>query len=103
MEGGNKQNVMKLAEHNAQYTTKFIRMFLSSPTPYLFINDLTMHLHSGNIKLLSKAIQKSSTFIANAYSGSTLTQDHGSGISKQERELLEIVISIMDILIDLSP
>ncbi|MDG7038489.1 MAG: DUF87 domain-containing protein [Nitrososphaerota archaeon] len=103
LEGLNKQNVRELAERNAQYTTKFIRMFLSSPTPYLFINDLTMHLHAGSIKLLNEAIQKSGTFIASAYSGSILTQDHGSGISKRERELLDIVISIMDVLIDLSP
>jgi len=103
MEGRNRQAIEDLAEHNALLTTGFIRKFLSSPTPYLFINDLTIHLQAGNVQLLIGAIQKSSTFIGNAYRGSVLARDRGSGISDREGELLKAVISMMDILIDLSP
>lgn len=101
LEGHDANEVWKLAEHNASLTSDFIKSYLSSPTSHLFVNDLTMHLHAGDVDLLLEAIRQSVTFVGNAYSGSALAPDHGSGLSKRESELLQRVIGAVDAIIEL--
>lgn len=101
LEGHDAHEVRMLAEHNASITSGFIRSYLSSPTPLLFINDVTIHLHAGDVRTLLEAIGKSRTFVGSAYSGSALEPDHGSGLSKRERELLRRVGRAVDTIIDL--
>ncbi len=103
LEGNDANEVWALAEHNASLTSDFIRDYLSSPTPYLFVNDLTIHLHAGDVDLLLKAIRRSGAFLGNAYTGSALAPDHGSGLSKREGEFLQKVINAVDIVIELPP
>ena len=101
LEGLDAMGVWKHARNNALLTSSFIKRYLSSPTQYLFMNDLTIHLHSGSINLLLEAIEKSRTFVGNAYSGSVLATDHGSGLSRKEGERLQQVRSVADMVIEL--
>ncbi len=101
LEGKDADDVRTLAEHNASITSGLIGRYLLSPTSHLFINDLTIHLHAGDFDLLLKALRKSKTFVGNAYNGSSLLPDYGSGISKRERDLLRRIIMEVDILIEL--
>ncbi len=101
LEGHHAGEVLKLAEDNAVLTSALLRQYLALPTSCLFINDLTIHLHAGDPNLLLEAIRRSETFIGNAYSGSSLAPDHGSGLSARERELLQRVVSVVDLVIEL--
>ena len=101
LEGNHADEVLKLAEDNALLTSALLRQYLALPTSCLFINDLTIHLHAGDPNLLLEAIRRSETFIGNAYSGSSLASDHGSGLSGRERELLQRVVGAVDLVIEL--
>ncbi len=101
LEGHHAEEVLKLAEDNAVLTSALLRRYLALPTSCLFINDLTIHLHAGDPNLLLEAIKRSETFVGNAYSGSSLAPDYGSGLSGRERELLQRVISNVDSVIEL--
>jgi hypothetical protein len=103
LEGHHADEVLRLAEDNAVLTSALLRRYLTHPTPYLFINDLTIHLHAGDPNLLLQAIRASETFVGNAYSGSSLEPDRGSGLSGRERELLQKVGGIVDSIIELPP
>ncbi len=102
LEGHDANEVWKLAEHNASLTSDYIRSYLASPTPYLFVNDLTMHLHGGDVNLLLEAIRKSRMFLGNAYSGTFLEDDRGAGVSKRERQGLRKVAAVVDIVVNLT-
>ncbi len=101
LEGHHADEVLKLAKDNAVLTSALLGQYLAFPTSCLFINDLTIHLHAGDPNLLLEAIRRSETFIGNAYSGSSLAPDHGSGLSGRERELLQRVVSVVDLVIEL--
>jgi hypothetical protein len=101
LEGHHAAEVLKLAEDNAVLTSALLRQYLALPTSCLFINDLTIHLHAGDPNLLLEAIRRSETFIGNAYTGSSLAPDQGSGLSGRERELLQRVVRFVDLVIEL--
>ena len=101
LEANHAEEALKLAEDNAALTSDILGKYLARPTPSLFINDLTIHLHAGDSDLLLQAIKRSKTFVGNAYSGSSLAPDHGSGLSARERELLQRVVGVVDSVIEL--
>jgi hypothetical protein len=103
LEGHHADEVLRLAEDNAVLTSALLRRYLALPTSCLFINDLTIHLHAGDPNLLLEAIRRSETFVGNAYSGSSLAPDQGSGLSGRERELLQRVVGVVDSVIELPP
>lgn len=102
LEGHDANEVRKLAEHNASLTSDYIRSYLASLTPYLFVNDLTIHLHTGDVELLLEAIRKSRTFVGNAYSGTLLEDDRGAGVSRRERQQLRKVAAVVDMVVSLA-
>ncbi len=102
LEGHDANEVWKLAEHNASLTSDYIRSYLASPTPYLFVNNLTIHLHAGDVGLLLEAIRKSRTFVGNAYSGTLLEDDRGAGVSRRERQRLRKVAAFVDVVVNLT-
>jgi len=102
LEGHNADEVLRLAGDNAVLTSALLRRYLALPAPCLFINDLTIHLHAGDPNLLLQAIRRSETFVGNAYSGSSLAPDHGSGLSGREREI-QRVVGFVDSVIELPP
>jgi len=101
LEGRSADEVLKLAKDNAVLTSTLLKQYLALPTSFLFINDLTIHLHAGDPDLLLQAIRRSETFIGNAYSGSSLSPDLGSGLSRRERKLLQRIIDAVDSVIEL--
>lgn len=97
----NSDEVIRLANYNKKITDFLINKFLDSPTDTLFINDTSIHLQQGKLQLLLDAIKKSSTVVANGYMGTTLTPDHGSGISRRENSLMRKLAVEIDKMIKL--
>ena len=93
--------VIRLASYNREITESLITKFLDSPTDTLFINDASIHLQQGELRELLDAINSSSTVVANGYMGTTLTPDHGSGVSKRENVLIRKLAAKMDKVIKL--
>jgi hypothetical protein len=93
IEGRSKDEVLNFAEFNRMSIEPLIQEFLSKPTRILFINDLSIYLHSGNVSKIVKCLELSHTVVANSYYGESLIDDKGSGISKRERERLEALMN----------
>ena len=96
-----KYEIIRLASYNRKITDSLITKFLDAPTNTLFINDASIHLQQGKLQLLLDAIKKSSTVVANGYMGTTLTPDHGSGISRRENSLMRKLAVEIDKMIKL--
>ncbi|MDI9644698.1 MAG: hypothetical protein QFX35_05715 [Candidatus Verstraetearchaeota archaeon] len=100
VEGKDKRGVVHLAELNAKALEPLLRSYLSSPTPVLFINDMSIFLHRGRLYIMKEAILTARTFVGSAYWG-TFFDDKGSGINERERALLEQLMVLFDRIIDL--
>lgn len=100
-EGSDREGVLRLAVANADKIAPCLEAFCRSPTDALFVNDLTIFLHAGNPELLRAAILKSSTFVGNAYSGTRIGGDKGSGIASNESHGLRELEEMMDAVIRL--
>jgi len=101
LEGKNGKEVQELARANASELEKILEPILKMKKRMLFINDLTMFLHAGDVGLLIDAISETETFIGTAYKGKFLSNDKGSGIASRERTLLEKIEKCMDLVISL--
>lgn len=88
--------VIKLADYNKDITEHMLHQFLESPTEILFINDTSIHLQRGNLQTLWNAIIRADTVVANGYLGEHLRQDHGTGVSRRERLLMQQLATEMD-------
>ncbi|MGB9592429.1 MAG: hypothetical protein ACPL1K_07920 [Candidatus Kryptoniota bacterium] len=102
LEGRTKEEVILLAKANAEAIEAVFDIFKKTPTPILFINDLTIYLHAGPLERLIEVIKMADTFVGNAYEGLGLKDDKGSGISERERSLLKKLEGSMNIVIDLN-
>ncbi len=102
LEGRTREEVLSIAGQNASRTTRCLRAYLYSPTPVLLVNDLSLHLHAGDPNKLLDAISRSETFVGNAYQGSLLSEDRGSGISERERRLLDHISLRLDLTVRLA-
>ncbi len=96
LEGKTAMDVIKIAEDNVKRIEPLFQRFISSPTPILIVNDLSIYLQAGPIETVLQLINKSDTFIANSYLGKKLSKDHGSGLSKRERKAVLILTAKMD-------
>jgi hypothetical protein len=101
LDGRTKEEVLDIAKSNATELEKLLMVFLNRPSDTLFINDLTMYLHSGDAKFLFCIVERTYTFITNAYKGSCLLGDRGSGISSRECHLVTELEKRMDLTIRL--
>jgi len=101
LEGRGREEVLRIAASNALLIAPCISAFCKSPTEVLFVNDATIFLHAGDLALLLSAASVASTFIGNAYSGATIVDDKGSGISAREAESLGRLEAAMDVVIRL--
>lgn len=102
LEGRTKEEVVSLAKANAEAIETIFDIFKNTPTPILFINDLTIYLHAGSLERLIEVIEMADTFVGNAYEGLGLKEDKGSGISERERSLLKQLEGFMNVVIDLN-
>lgn len=101
IEGKTKEEVLEFAKRNAESIEKIFSIFKLSPSPILFINDVTIYLHAGSLERLLEVINLSETFICNAYEGKRLSDDKGSGISEREKSMLRKLEEYMDVIINI--
>ena len=101
LEGETAEDVTRIAEDNVRRIEPLFQQFLSSPTPILIINDLSIYLQAGPVETVLQLINKSDTFVANSYLGEKLSNDHGSGLSERERRAVLILTEKMDRVIHL--
>jgi hypothetical protein len=96
IEGRNATEVTDFARANAESIDESLESFLANPTPILFINDASIYLQAGEIRILLKSVRAVETFVANAYQGTTLLNDRHSGISKREQLALNALKRAMN-------
>lgn len=96
LQGRSSEEVLCMAGENSNQISMVLGLYLERPTPILFINDLTLYLHAGDVGRLRRAIDSAETFIGNAYVGESLGDDWGSGITERERRLLKELEVAMD-------
>ncbi|MEN3016330.1 MAG: hypothetical protein ABC612_02790 [Candidatus Methanosuratincola petrocarbonis] len=100
LEGTTAEEIVRLAKLNACAIEQCLAQYIASPTPVLFVNDLTIYLQCGRAGLLREVIALAETFVGTAYWGDFF-DDKGSGISERERLLLEELIGLFDAVVDL--
>ncbi|MEM3087959.1 MAG: ATP-binding protein [Candidatus Bathyarchaeia archaeon] len=99
--GKSPQEVLLFADFNRQEIDRMLDAFLENPTPILFINDISLYLQMGDVKKLGRVIDVTETFIANGYFGDKLAEDMGTGISGNEKERMQELMKLMDVVITL--
>ncbi|MCX8201693.1 MAG: hypothetical protein RMI43_06695 [Candidatus Caldarchaeum sp.] len=92
----NAEDVIRYAKHNAEKSKELFEKYLQRPTELLAINDMTIYLHAGETDQLIKVVEKAATFLATAYYGEKLADDFGTGLSRLEKEKLEIILEKVD-------
>ena len=102
LEGRDRDEVLRLAEENARAISAIFREYLrEGPRGILFINDVSLHLHRGELGLLILVLSEADTSILNGYCGSRLSEDKGSGISERERALMGDLADRMDLILEM--
>jgi hypothetical protein len=95
-------HLFALAKANHDAIVPPLRQFLAEPSPILFVNDVSIYFQSGSPDILFEAVEKAETFVANGYYGQYLAADYGTGVSRRERELMDLLAAKMDEVINLS-
>ena len=88
----NETELYQNARKNYKKTSKILNLFNEKPTSVLIINDISLYLHIGKIKLLLTAINKSNTFFGNSYYGSSIERDFTNPFSRREKRKVENLI-----------
>jgi hypothetical protein len=101
LEGRSRDEVLSLAEYNRSVIEPILQSYLTNPSKVLFINDLSIFLHSGSVDVIVKCMEKAGTFVANSYYGRSIGSDKGSGINRKERASLKELFNHIDLLIKL--
>lgn len=101
LEGRNRDEVLQLARHNARLIKPLLDLYRTRPTPVLVVNDLSIYLQSGPLEDVVSCLNLSRTFLGNAYYGSKLEEDAGSGLSVRERRLVEELMRLVDVVVRL--
>lgn len=95
----NAQELVRLAKLNAQRMTPIIYDYLRDPTPIVFINDVSLLFHAGELDPVLRVLRNCETAIINGYYGEALREDLGTDVSKRERELIEKLAEVVDIVL----
>ncbi|MFX0080328.1 MAG: hypothetical protein ACFE94_01115 [Candidatus Hodarchaeota archaeon] len=92
LKSSNKTELYQNACKNFKQTSEILHIFNKDPTPILIINDISIYLHIGNIKLLLEVINKSNTFFGNSYYGSSIKRDYAILFSLREKRQVGYLI-----------
>ncbi|MFQ6076564.1 MAG: hypothetical protein ACE5Z5_10590 [Candidatus Bathyarchaeia archaeon] len=95
------EELLYLVRLNEERIRPIAEEYLSAPSPILFINDISIYFQSGSADPILAAAEAAETFIANGYYGRYFAFDLGTGVSKVEKELMDLLASHMDVLIRL--
>ena len=101
LQGESKEQVLRLAKENAVAIDPLLDQYLEAPTKILFVNDVTLYLHSGSLSKLRRALDVAETCIVNGYRGIKLRDDHGSDLSRREEEALSELMGHIDQIVSL--
>ncbi len=93
LSGGSAMEIVEMALCNRLKIEKLLREFKNSPSPSLFINDVSIFLQLGNLSTLWEALKVAETVVINGYLGEKLEEDKGSGISEHEKQMMAELIS----------
>ena len=91
--GRDEHEILNLARRNAHTIERLVNTYLDHFKDILFINDITLYLHTGDIEKILKVIGLSSTAVINAYYGSTLSN---MPLSAEERICVEHLMDCLD-------
>jgi hypothetical protein len=103
LKASSAEELLSMVRLNAERISPLLEAYLTSPTPVLFVNDVSIYLQSGSADLVIRSVKRAETFVANGYYGEYFSEDLGTGVSTVERELMDLLASHMDIVIRLSP
>jgi len=92
LHSSNRTELYQNACENFKKTSEILHLFKNNPTSVLIINDISLYLHIGNVKLLLEAINKSNTFFGNSYYGSSIKRDYATLFSLREKRQVEYLI-----------
>ncbi|MEM3832374.1 MAG: hypothetical protein QW128_02075 [Thermoprotei archaeon] len=95
------EELFLIAEKNKDIIEQFLNYYLNDPTEILIMNDITIYLHKGSVSRIIQCINKSKTFIGNAYSGVKLYKEQFRDFDINESNKLSEIIKIMDNIIKL--
>ncbi|MEM2843186.1 MAG: hypothetical protein QXZ53_04835 [Candidatus Bathyarchaeia archaeon] len=101
IEGKSKKEILRIAEENVKLIEEAFNEFLRNPKEILFINDVSLYLHKGNLNKLFSILSKPETSILNGYYGVYFNNDLGSGISLREKTLMMKLAESMDLIIEM--
>jgi len=96
------EELLSKTQLNVERIRPLLEEYTATPSPILFINDISIYLQSGSVDPILRAAARAETFIANGYYGEYFFRDRGTGVSKRERELMDLLASHMDMIIRLS-
>ncbi|BAN90975.1 hypothetical protein [Aeropyrum camini] len=83
----------RLARYNAVRTSKVLEEAAGEPGDVLVVNDATIHLHSGGLGLLLKAVARHKASVVNAYLGRSL--GGGCGIAAREARMVAMLGEVL--------
>lgn len=95
------EEALELATGNKGSIDRALEEFLRSPTKILFVNDISLYFQVGGFSKLEDVFFAVETFVATGYFGERLAEDHGSGISRHERTMMERLMDRMNVVIRL--
>ncbi|MDI6691137.1 MAG: DUF87 domain-containing protein [Candidatus Bathyarchaeota archaeon] len=99
LSGKSPKQILHYTELNRRNMQPLFNNFIRNSTGVLVINDITLYLHSGELKTVLQCVQLAKTFLATAYYGSKLAEDLGTGISLRERQLTDRLAAFMDLVV----
>jgi hypothetical protein len=94
-------HLMSMVRMNSERIKPLLKAYLATPSPVLFVNDVSIYMQSGSLEIVLEAAKRAETFVANGYYGEFFSHDHGTGVSKIERDLMDQLASHMDEVINL--
>jgi hypothetical protein len=96
LSGHSREEVLRYAELNRERMEPLLSGFIERATKVLILNDVTLYLHTGRLEEILNCMNLAETFLATAYYGSRLAEDHGAGISIREKKLVKKLVFYMD-------
>jgi len=92
----NKKELYANICNNYKLTSENLLNYAQNPTPFLIINDMSIYLHLGSKTTLLEIIKKSSTFLGNAYYGTSIKSKFSGLLSVLEKKRVEYFIKNID-------
>jgi hypothetical protein len=97
----NGEELFLLAMRNREVLEPLLESFLKSPSPILFVNDISMSVQWGPMDPVFGISKAARTLVANGYYGKYLSFDFDTGFSQSEKERMDLLAAMMDVTIHL--